>query len=128
MTQISSESKQPSLKGYITGFGLSLLLTLTVFLFVNDHVSSHHSAFSHQFLIILLAALAFIQFVVQMVFFLHLGTERRPRWKQLMFWFMTVVVLILVSGSIWIMQNLNYNMMHMAPEETRVYMKDNEGF
>jgi cytochrome o ubiquinol oxidase subunit IV len=118
---------QVHLKGYIIGFISSIVLTTVAFLMVNDHLTSHHSQFPHALLIPLLAGLALIQFVVQMVFFLHLGTERRPRWKFLVFWFMLLVVLILVVGSLWIMDNLNYNMM-MSPEETRVYMHEHQGF
>lgn len=115
-----------SLRGYIIGFVLSLLLTLVAYLFVNEHVGSSHSLFPHELLVPLLAVFALSQFVVQLVFFLHLGTETRPRWKLLVFWFMIIVVLILVVGSLWIMQNLNYNM--MSPEETTIYMKDHQGF
>lgn len=130
MTEMSKTkpASHLSLKGYIVGFGLSLGLTVLAFLFVTNHISTQHAQFSHNFLIIVLAVLAFSQFIVQMVFFLHLGTEKRPRWKLMMFGFMVLVVLILVVGSIWIMQNLNYNMMDMGVDETKVYMKENEGF
>jgi cytochrome o ubiquinol oxidase subunit IV len=120
-------ANQVHLKGYVIGFMSSIVLTTIAFLLVNNHLTSHHSQFSHALLVPLLAGLALIQFVVQMVFFLHLGTERRPRWKFLVFWFMLLVVLILVVGSLWIMDNLNYNMM-MSPEETRVYMREHQGF
>ena len=118
--------EQATLKAYLIGFGLSLALTLMAFMFVNAHITSQHSDFSHQALMIVLAVFALTQFVVQLVFFLHLGAERGPQWKQLVFWLMIVVVLILVVGSVWIMQNLNYNM--MTPEETTIYMREHQGF
>lgn len=114
------------LRGYVIGFLLSLALTMMAFMLVNNHVTSQHETFSHAVLVPVLALLAVMQFVVQSVFFLHVATERRPRWRLLAFLFMLLVVLILVVGSIWIMQNLNYNM--MGPDETRVYMRDHEGF
>ena len=127
---MARSEKQPlhtvSLKGYVIGFVLSLLLTLVAFLFVSEHVTSGHGQPSHQVIVPLLAVFALSQFVVQMVFFLHLGTDRAQRWKLLVFWFMIVIVLILVVGSLWIMQNLNYNM--MSPAETTIYMRDHEGF
>lgn len=113
------------LRGYVIGFLLSLALTLTAFVLVNNHVTSQHAVFSHAVLVPVLGLLAIMQFVVQSVFFLHVATERRPRWKLLGFLFMLLVVLILVVGSIWIMQNLNYNM--MGTDETRVYMREHEG-
>jgi cytochrome o ubiquinol oxidase operon protein cyoD len=45
-----------------------------------------------------------------MVFFLHVGSERKPRWKIGVMVLMLCFVLILVVGSIWIMNNLNYRM------------------
>jgi len=62
---------------------------------------------------------------VQMVFFLHIG--RGSRWKLLTFIFTIIVVGIVVIGSIWIMHNLNYNMMDMSPDEQRQYMSEHEG-
>jgi cytochrome o ubiquinol oxidase subunit IV len=126
---MKEEMKRPgqaTLKGYLVGFGLSLALTVMAFMFVNAHLTSQHSEFSHQALVIMLAVFALTQFIVQLVFFLHLGSERKPQWKTLVFWFMIIIVLILVVGSVWIMQNLNYNM--MSPEETMMYMKEHQGF
>jgi cytochrome o ubiquinol oxidase operon protein cyoD len=69
--------------------------------------------------------IAVIQLVVQLVFFLHLGQGNR--WKTITFVFAGLVVLIVVVGSIWIMHNLDYNMMHMSPDQMVQYMKENEG-
>ena len=98
--------KQPDKFGlgtYIFGFGASLILTLSAY-----ELAVHHSL-SRRLLIGSLAGLAFTQFVVQLVCFLHLGKERQPRWKFWVFWGMIGVVLILVAGSLWIMYNLNYH-------------------
>ena len=75
----------------------------------------------------LIAGFAFIQFLVQMVFFLHLGREKRPRWKLGMFFSMVVVVGILVVGSLWIMHNLNYNMMNFTTTQQNKYLNAHEG-
>jgi cytochrome o ubiquinol oxidase operon protein cyoD len=103
-----------SLASYVAGFVLSLSLTVATYLFVNDHVASHHGAFSHQTLMIMIVVFALSQCFVQLFFFLHLGHETKPRWKLLVFLFMLLVIAILVGGSLWIMHNLDYNMMHMA--------------
>lgn len=57
--------------------------------------------------------LGFIQTIVQLVLFLHLGSEPKPHWNMTVFLFMILVVVIIVLGSMWIMQNLNYRMMDM---------------
>jgi cytochrome o ubiquinol oxidase operon protein cyoD len=76
-------------------------------------------------LIAIILVLALVQFTLQLVYFLHLGTERKPRWKFLVFTFMVSVVLILVIGSIWIMDNLNYHM--LTGHQLEQHMKTEEG-
>ena len=49
--------------------------------------------------------------LIQLIFFLHLGLEESPRWNLLMFIFGILLIAILIGGSIWIMRNLNYNVM-----------------
>jgi cytochrome o ubiquinol oxidase operon protein cyoD len=57
-----------------------------------------------------ITVLAMIQFIVQLVFFLHINTDKKQRWKLFVLCFMILVVTILVSGSVWIMNNLNVRM------------------
>jgi cytochrome o ubiquinol oxidase operon protein cyoD len=112
------EAEDIKLKAYIIGFISSITLTLVAyFLVVNQSLSRTK-------LIVTIITLALVQFTLQLIYFLHLGTERKPRWKFLVFSFMVSVVLILVIGSIWIMDNLNYHMLtghnleqHMKVEE-----------
>lgn len=113
-----------SLAAYVTGFVLSLGCTLAAFTLVEIHVRSHHTTYTHPFLIGATAALAFLQFLVQLFFFLHVGRETRPRWKLLVLLFMVTVVSILVFGSIWIMHNLNYR---MTPQQMNQYMINQNG-
>ena len=103
---------------YVTGFASSLVLTVTAYLFVTHH------ALSRRVLIGAIVALALVQFLVQLVFFLHLGRETKPRWKLAVFLFMIMVVLILVFGSLWIMTNLNYR---MTPAQINTYMNNQSG-
>lgn len=103
---------------YMVGFGLSILLTMIAFELVTKHVL--HGAG----LVTILIGLALIQFWVQLFFFLHLGKETKPRWKLLVLVFMVLVVLILVGGSIWIMNNLNYR---MTPQQINNYMQNQDG-
>jgi cytochrome o ubiquinol oxidase operon protein cyoD len=70
-------------------------------------------------------AIAVVQLIVQMVFFLHLGSG--SRWKLVTFYFTLLVVVIVVIGTIWIMNNLDYNMMRMNPEQMEEYMRNNQG-
>lgn len=100
---------------YSIGFVLSLVLTLAAYIFVTGGYRS-------PWLLAVLAVLAIVQMIVQLIFFLHLGDEAGPRIKLWSFIFMGGTLLIVVIGSIWIMNNLNYNMMNMTPSEKDNYM------
>lgn len=61
-------------------------------------------------LVFTLIGFAISQLLVQLIFFLHLGRGSNVRWNILVFLFATLVILIVVIGSLWIMNNLDYNM------------------
>lgn len=115
------------LNAYITGFVLSLITTLIAYWIVITHANGGLVMFSHTGLYSMLGVLAVVQFIVQAVYFLHLGTESKPRWRVVMFWYMILMVLIIVVGSIWIMENLNYNMMNNSDDAQR-YIEKSQGF
>lgn len=104
---------------YIVGFVLSIFATLLAYLFVVNHL------WPKEVLIYFVLAIAVVQLVIQSVFFLHIG--RGSRLKLVTYVFAILVVLVVVVGSIWIMDNLNYNMMQMSPDQMQIYMHQNEG-
>ena len=112
------ESEHGTFRSYVSGYTLSITLTLVAYLL------AVHRHFSNFVIISSIVALALIQFIIQLVFFLHLGKETRPRWKLFVFVFMILVVLILVFGTLWIMNNLNYR---MTPEQINTYMNNQGG-
>jgi cytochrome o ubiquinol oxidase operon protein cyoD len=113
------ETGQGSLRSYAAGFGLSLILTLAAYVIAVKGVVHGWD------LIYLLAGLAIVQLFAQLVFFLHLGRESRPRWNLTALLFAAMVVFILVFGSLWIMKNLQYN--HGKVPSTEQIIKD-EGY
>ena len=117
-------SGQGTLRAYVAGFILSLFLTLAAYILASMHISSDHSIISHEILIPAVLGLAFVQLVVQLFFFLHLGGRSGSRWKLGMFIATFSFVLIVVGGSIWIMNHLNYN---MTPAQIDQYMQDQQG-
>ena len=112
-------NEEIKLRSYIIGFVSSVILTLCAYFAVTQN------AFDRGLLIAVIVGLSLIQFTVQLIYFLHLGTERKPRWKFLVFSFMVSIVLILVIGSIWIMDNLNYHMPH--GHALKEYLHSEEG-
>ncbi|MDB5177926.1 MAG: cyoD [Candidatus Saccharibacteria bacterium] len=115
MTKRQTEQRNMLIK-YTLGFLISLTLTLTAYVLVSGQ------AFSGTALVIILGGLALIQMLVQLVFFLHVSDESRPRFRLLSFSFMAMVLVIVVGGSLWIMYHLNYNMMGMSSHEKTDYM------
>lgn len=111
---------------YIIGFVTSLVLTLLAYSLVQVHLSSDHTKPSDQILLILLSGLAISQLIVQLAFFLHLGQEKKPRLNLLSFTFAAIIIFILVFGSLWIMNNLNYHMID-SPEKTKTYLQSQDG-
>jgi cytochrome o ubiquinol oxidase operon protein cyoD len=100
------------LGSYITGFVLSVLLTLAAYASVTNHSLGNMT-------VGIIAGLAVAQLLVQLVFFMHLGRGKSAQLNLVAFAFMLVVVGILVIGSLWIMRNLNS---YMSPEEMNDYM------
>ena len=94
-----------TLKAYAIGFIASLILTGLSFGLVITN------AFSRPVLGYTIIGLAIIQAVIQLLFFLHVGQEAKPRWETLVFYFMVLVLVIIVIGSLWIMFDLNNRVM-----------------
>ncbi|MDG0794411.1 cytochrome o ubiquinol oxidase subunit IV [Cohnella ginsengisoli] len=90
-----------SLKSYVLGFVLSLILTaIPLILVLNDIVTGNAAD-------VVLLVTAVLQFVVQLFFFMHLKEEKKPRYNLMVLLLGLVIVLTIVAGSIWIMK---YNM------------------
>jgi len=107
-----------SFKSYIIGFLSSLYLTVVAYILAVRHALSVNG------LIVAVIGLALVQFVIQLIFFLHVGVEAKPRWKLAAFWFMILIVAILVFGSLWIMSNLDY---HMSQAQINSYLHSQDG-
>ena len=100
-----------TIKSYVIGFISSLLLTMLSFSLVVFKLLSGHV------LVYTLIALAVVQAIVQLIFFLHIGQEAKPRWETMAFAFTVLVLLIIVVGSLWIMNDLNERMMPEMSKE-----------
>lgn len=106
---------------YIAGYVASVILTLAAYVLVSTHVAHHHLYPTDTFMRYSLMILAVVQLFAQMVLFLGLGRDKKPRWNTYTFIFAGTIVLIIVIGSLWIMSNLNYRMMY-SPEQINKYL------
>lgn len=109
------------ISAYMVGFLLSLYLTLTAYYLV---VKEMFPPFT---LTVAIVTLALVQFAIQVVFFLHVGEETKPRWNIKTFAYMLLVVVILVVGSLWIMANLDYHHGSTPPAQVDEQIIEDEG-
>lgn len=86
----------------IIAFLLSILFTALSFFFAYRELP---------FAIPAIVIFAFCQGILQLTLFLHIGIEKKPRWNLMMLLFTLLILVVVVGGSMWIMYNLNYQMM-----------------
>jgi cytochrome o ubiquinol oxidase operon protein cyoD len=117
-TNTKSTQHFGSIASYVAGLVLSLITTLCSYLVVTSHLVEGNA------LLVSVLIFAFTQLIVQLLFFLHLAQESRPRWNLVFFVATVGMMLIVVLGSIWIMDHLNHNMM---PTQMDQYLIRDEG-
>ncbi len=101
-----------SRRSYLTGFGLSVLLTAVPFWLVMSGVLGNNLATA-----LMIMALAGVQIVVHMVYFLHMDTRAEGGWSFMALLFTLVLVVIALSGSLWVMYHLTTNMMPVSAHD-----------
>lgn len=102
----SDGASHSTLKGYMTGFVLAVILTAIPFWIVMSGGVGDSNTTA-----LVIMGLAVVQIVVHMIYFLHMNTKSEGGWTILALIFTIVIVVIALSGSIWVMYHLNHNMM-----------------
>jgi cytochrome o ubiquinol oxidase operon protein cyoD len=103
-----------SRRGYWIGFLLSVLLTAPAFGLVMSGAIADPRVTAG-----IVMALAMVQIVVHMIYFLHMNTKSENGWTMLALIFTAIIVLIVIAGSLWVMYHMNANMMpSMAMEQS----------
>ena len=87
-----------SMRDYVTGFVLSVILTAIPFFLVMSGLvgSGRLTAF-------LVLACAVSQIIVHMIYFLHMNLRSEAGWTMISLVFTIVVLVIAVIGTIWVM-------------------------
>ncbi|MCF1466080.1 cytochrome o ubiquinol oxidase subunit IV [Agrobacterium vitis] len=108
------EASHGSMKTYMIGFILSVILTAIPFYLVMSGSLTNKALLAG-----IVMGLGAIQVVVHMIYFLHMNTKSEGGWNMMALIFTIIVVVIALSGSLWVMHHLNTNMMPMSPEMMR---------
>ncbi len=90
----------------MTGFVLSVILTVIPFWLVMGEVLDSRVA-----TILIVAGLAAVQVIVHVIYFLHVSAKAEEGWLITTIVFTLIVVVIMIAGSVWVMWNMNENMM-----------------
>ena len=95
-----------TLRGYVTGFVAAVILTAIPFWLVmgKKFASTDVTA-------AVILGFAAVQVVVHMIYFLHMNAKSEGGWNMLALLFTVMIVVIALSGSLWVMYHLNTNMM-----------------
>jgi len=99
---------QKALRLRIIGFGASLILTMAAYCVI---VYPEFFQLDTLGALKLIYLFAFLQATVQFLFFLDVWREEGPRWNLGVFISTILLILVIILFSIWIMNNLNENMM-----------------
>jgi cytochrome o ubiquinol oxidase operon protein cyoD len=95
-----------STKSYLTGFILSVVLTLASFGVVMS------GKVPHDLMMPGIVVFGVIQLIVQLKYFLHMGMSPPLRGNFAIMRFTLLILAIVVVGSLWVLHNMNVNMMH----------------
>jgi cytochrome o ubiquinol oxidase operon protein cyoD len=107
-----------SVMSYFAGFVLSLIYTIIPYLLVTNEIITGSA------LLITILAFAVTQMIIQIFFFLHLGRGPKPFYNVVFFIGTFLIIMIVVLGSVFIMNNLYSN---MSPSDVAKNQAESEG-
>jgi cytochrome o ubiquinol oxidase subunit IV len=105
--QIDESGVAQGVLGYLVGLALAILLTATSFYVAGTDLVWAPS------IPVALVVLAIAQMGVHLVFFLHITTGSDNTNNVMALAFGVLIVFLVIGGSLWIIANLNHNMMPM---------------
>lgn len=94
------------------GFALAAILTIIPFHLVMAEVEMSRTA-----LVGIIMGLGAVQIIVHLVFFLHLNTTSEEGSTFMATMLAVIILVIVLAGSLWVMHNMNENMMPMHDME-----------
>lgn len=104
---------------YVTGFVLSVILTAIPFGLVMSGVIVDKSVVAG-----ICMVLAIVQIVVHMIYFLHMNRKSEAGWTLMSLIFTIIIVVIALTGSLWVMFHMNQNMMPPMNPTSAAEMSD----
>jgi cytochrome o ubiquinol oxidase subunit IV len=100
-----NDTKRSDIRSYAIGYGLALALTCLAFAAVRWPSFASTTTFA------IVLGLALVQMVVHFRFFLHISLRKSARDDLQLILFSTLIVILMVSGTLVILFNLRARMM-----------------
>jgi cytochrome o ubiquinol oxidase operon protein cyoD len=107
-----------TIQNYIIGFVLSIVFTLIPFYLAVNQVLTGIVLFGT------ILAFALAQALIQVLFFLHLGRERKPKWQSGFLVATAGGIFVVTVGTFWILYHLHEN---MSPTQAELMLAQDEG-
>lgn len=101
----SPRIEQNEIRSLVVGYGIALLLTLSAFGLVVLHVLNGQRAFYA------VLGLGLLQLLVHFRFFLHIDLKRSARADLQLILFSSLIVALMVGGTLVVLFNLRWRMM-----------------
>jgi len=108
-----TETSASETKNYIIGFILAVILTAVPFGVVMG------AYFDTATTVAIIMVFGAVQMIVHLVYFLHMDSKSEGGWTMLALLFTVLILVIVLIGSLWIMNHLAINMMEITPEAAR---------
>ncbi|AEQ97548.1 cytochrome o ubiquinol oxidase subunit IV [Xanthomonas oryzae pv. oryzicola] len=105
-TETAADAHAGGLKSYLIGFVMAVILTVIPFAMVMS------GAFSKGVTVTVISVMAAVQMLVHMVYFLHMDRTPEQRSNVQVGLFSLLIIGIVIVGSLWVLHNMNVNMMH----------------
>jgi cytochrome o ubiquinol oxidase subunit IV len=103
----SGHTRRRGVRTYLIGLGLAILMTIASFWAAQTHLIYGPG------ISVAIVVLAIAQMGIHLVFFLHITTAPDNTNNVLALAFGILIACLVIFGSLWIMANLNHNMLPM---------------
>ncbi|MEM1005206.1 MAG: cytochrome o ubiquinol oxidase subunit IV [Pseudomonadota bacterium] len=110
-----AKASHGTFKSYVIGFLLSVVLTLIPFWIVLGDVTDNTV-----WAVVIIFTLGATQMMVHIHYFLHVSLKVEQGWQAMSLGMTVLLLVIVMAGSIWVMFNLEENMMPAHEQIERV--------
>jgi len=122
MSEHSQHGSHGTMGRLMIGFALAAILTIIPFALVMGEVEMERTT-----LIGIIMGLGAVQIIVHLVYFLHVSGGSEEGWTLGSTLLALIILGIVLAGSLWVMHNMNENMMPKHDMEKMLNLRSQQG-